>query len=698
MLITKLKLNYFGQFHNREIELKPGVNLIYGENEAGKTTIHTFIKGMLFGIERLRGRGAATKDDLYTKYLPWDYSGAFGGQMDILVGDRKYRLQRSFHANDKSFIVLDLETGREIKLREGLISELIPGLTESTFRNTISIEQLKAQTDSELASQVRNYITNLSIAKSKEVNVAKAVTSLADQKKALEAELNTSELRTLKAEIVEGMEKEEKMDSLTLTLRDLLSEDKELTAMKETAAASMDNEAAVRMEQLPAILEKFRTYRELTRQAAELSGRLDEIKGKISSWEEEVKSAGAIKADIAEAGRISLELPELEKIHNGQIKESEEAVHKSKGRNLLISGLIALGTSLPSFFLIKPVSAGAAVAVGLIIASVILLFVLNRISKNRNKNYEAKINEITNQISASENLMASICKKNKVATRSELNAKQEETIKSSYALEHGGQQLSELIKRADEVNDKIDFLQEEIISYMQYFIPEEEINTDSIQRLSEVIRQRRQEILRSQAELNKQYDACRFQIEKLRWDISSLEGNEEELIKNKDKFARLEQKQAENTVELEAVKLALGTIQALSADIHDSFGRELNQTISGIIGEVTGQRYTDLKVDEKLDIKVGWNGDYVFLDRLSAGTIDQVYFALRLAVADLLLGRNGMPVLLDDSFTLYDENRIKTALGQIAGREQVILFSCHLREKRIMEELGMPYHYVDLSV
>jgi hypothetical protein len=101
----------------------------------------------LFGIERLRGRGSASKDDLYTRYLPWDYPGAYGGSMELSIGDKEYRLQRSFHANDKSFTITELSTGREVKLKEGLISEMLPGLTESAFRNTISIEQLKAQMD-----------------------------------------------------------------------------------------------------------------------------------------------------------------------------------------------------------------------------------------------------------------------------------------------------------------------------------------------------------------------------------------------------------------------------------------------------------------------------------------------------------------------------------------------------------------------
>ena len=113
MFFKKLVLQNFGRFHNKEIELKPGLNLIYGENEAGKSTIHAFIKGMLFGIERSRGRGVAGKDDVYTRYLPWNNPGAFNGSMDISIDHKDYRIQRSFHANDKRFVILDLKTGRK---------------------------------------------------------------------------------------------------------------------------------------------------------------------------------------------------------------------------------------------------------------------------------------------------------------------------------------------------------------------------------------------------------------------------------------------------------------------------------------------------------------------------------------------------------------------------------------------------------
>jgi len=266
MLITRLYIDYFGKFTGREFILKPGINIIHGENEAGKSTLHTFIRGMLFGIERLRGRGAATKDDVYTRYLPWDYPGAYGGQMDIRVKDKEYRLKRSFHANDKYFTVTELATGRELKLKEGHISELIPGLTESAYRNTVSIEQLRAETDAELASHVRTYIANLSIAKHREVNVAKAIEYLKEQKKALESVPYARQLGELAAAIEKCEENEKKIDHLTASLKELEEKEKSLKEQLNRPKSPESQREEELIAQLPAIIEKYKLYRDLSRQ------------------------------------------------------------------------------------------------------------------------------------------------------------------------------------------------------------------------------------------------------------------------------------------------------------------------------------------------------------------------------------------------------------------------------------------------
>lgn len=696
MLFSKLKINYFGRFQNREIELKPGINLIYGENEAGKSTIHTFIRGMLFGIERLRGRASASKEDLYTRYLPWEYPGAFGGSMDIQIGDREYRLLRSFHTSDKSFTVLDLSTGREIKLKEGLIGELIPGLTEAAFKNTTSIEQLKARTDAELASQVRNYITNLSITKSKEVNVGKAVSMLTEQKKQFDTVRTQAVLNQLQTAIEEGLEKEDKIDQLTLQLKEILAAEQQLKGQMEAASTLSDSENIQKMEQLPAMIEKFRTYQELSKQMHSLELQDGERRELIERLEKEHLSIGSIKEDIRQAQELQSKLRDSEKQGLELQSETDIAQNDAK-KNLWISIAPALAVAvlilIITGFQLIAVCASAIILVG----GVAAYAALRSRQLKKQSAIKAKKDSLDGQILKIREAIHDILKRNQVNQIEALSQKHEDMLKNHYALENLKQQQMEAQKQKRELEDNRDVLYETIMKYMQYFLQEEELTPSSMQRLQEEIRQRKQESQKQQIIINQQYDSCKLKIERIRWEISTMENNEEELLINKERYQELEQKLKEETVQLEAIKLALTTIQELGTDIHDSFGKQLNHAVSEIICEVTGERYQDLKIDEKLDVKVGWRGDYVLLERLSAGTIDQVYFALRLAVADLLLGNDEIPLLLDDSFALYDETRVKTILQKIAKRQQIILFTCHKREQSLLKELGLPYQFVDLS-
>lgn len=629
MLLTKLKVDYFGKFTGKEIELKPGINLIYGENEAGKSTLHTFIKGMLFGIERLRGRGAASKEDTYTRYLPWKYPGAYGGQMDIKVDDREYRLQRSFHANNKAFAIIDLLTGRELKLKEGHISELIPQLTETSFRNTISIEQLRAETDAELAANVRNYITNLSIAKSREVNVGKAISSLKDQKKALESLPYAAQINSLSDMIKEGEAREEKIDLLVSDLRALEAKEIELKEKVNNHKSPTNEREEELIGQLPAVLEKYRAYQELTRQYSQLESQVEALRVKLLNYQNRL---------------------------NDLNKKVEDNIQGAKRRGLFYIG-IPVVISLISLFLTRsPLVAIILLTISLVIGGLLLAFA------NSKNNSSIK----------------------------------DERFKINMSLEHSEEQLKEVTDRWKSIEDSCDELHDTIMIYMQEFVSEDELTLAAVERLQEAIKNKRKEASQKQSNYNQQLEEYRFQIGKIRWELSQLEENETNLIKNKEQYIYTKQKQEENILELDAINLALSTIHNLSVSIHDSFGLQLNETVSKIVGEVTNHKYQDIKIDEKLNIKFGWKDKYIVLDRLSAGTIDQVYFALRLAASDLLLGKNTVPLIMDDSFALYDDGRVKAALTSIKDRSQVILFSCQKREKQLLDDLGISYHFIKL--
>lgn len=700
MQFTKLKLDYFGRFHNKEIELKSGINIIYGENEAGKSTIHTFIKGMLFGIERLRGRGSSSKEDQYTRYLPWEYPGAFGGSMDLWIDGKEYRLKRSFHANDKSFKVVELSTGREVVLKEGRMSEIIPGLTESTYRNTVSIEQLKAPTDGELASQVRNYITNLSIAKSKEVDVPKAIRMLNDQRKQLEGGGHSTVLKNLKEEIEDGIIKEEQMDKLIEQQRILLKEEQEIEEQRMKEQKQYDEVMTDMMEQLPAILEKYRVHQELTHQEKVLEEEEKLLGEKLRVLERERGQLEGMLADM----EMLQKLQKQGQTNEIQLQEVLEELDENRGhfnRLGLLRRLFFLGPAILISILI--LIALALKPIGFVLSVILLTISVigDRITEKRHGSGESEGEERYRLLHKHQEQIQEeirhIMSRNKISGFEEIGKKQEEAIRNSYVIENTKEQSKEVKRRRTHLEDQRDSLYDIIMKYMQYFTKEDELTPSSIQRLQDVVYQKRRMSHDKQEGLNQRREVCRLSLEKLRWEIALLEGNEEQLLKNKEYYMELEQKQKDKGVELEAIKLALHSIEELSSEIHDSFGHRLNDAVSEVMSEVTGQKYTDIKVDEKLDIKVGWNREYIQLDRLSAGTIDQVYFALRLAVAHLLLDREEMPILLDDSFALYDDNRVRAVINKLMKREQVILFTCHNRERELMEEMGIEYHFVDLS-
>ncbi len=108
MQINELLLKNFGKFHDRQINLEEGINLIHGENESGKSTIHTFIKGMLFGIER--GRGRAAQNDTFSIYEPWDNPNYYSGTLKF-AAEGKISVLKKIEKSSKKAELVCIEDG-----------------------------------------------------------------------------------------------------------------------------------------------------------------------------------------------------------------------------------------------------------------------------------------------------------------------------------------------------------------------------------------------------------------------------------------------------------------------------------------------------------------------------------------------------------------------------------------------------------
>lgn len=159
--------------------------------------------------------------------------------------------------------------------------------------------------------------------------------------------------------------------------------------------------------------------------------------------------------------------------------------------------------------------------------------------------------------------------------------------------------------------------------------------------------------------------------------------------------------------ELTRYRAALLLTRELLAEVGDQMHREfaplLGQKAGELIARLTGHRYAEVKVDNRLQLTAvdQATGRLVPLHELSLGTVDQFYFSFRLALAEFFSsGDAHPPLLLDDSFSQYDDQRLRRALEylvEVAARRQILLFTCHQREGDFLRSQGHSFHEIALS-
>lgn len=183
MWIKELLIKNFGKFSNKRIMLSPGMNLIYGENESGKSTLHTFIRGCLYGMRKMRGR--ASKKDDFSHYQPWENSSYYAGGIRFVCGNKVFRLERDFMKGMEDSRLICETDGELLSVENGDLDMLLGGIGEVAFLNTVSIGQLKNETDEGLIRELQNYIANFQESGDRTINMEKALLMLKKQKKEL---------------------------------------------------------------------------------------------------------------------------------------------------------------------------------------------------------------------------------------------------------------------------------------------------------------------------------------------------------------------------------------------------------------------------------------------------------------------------------------------------------------------------------
>lgn len=171
----------FGKFQNRRVQLEDGINIIYGENESGKTTIHSFIDGMFYGFLRPNIKSVRYLEE-HELYDPWN-DNRYMGIISFIYRDQEYRIERAF-TKSKEYTKVYLEsTGEEVTdlIDAGTRTRILQpgyhffGFNSSVFRNTISVKQLKTKTEHDLSKEIKEKLINASHALDEKISVKEAV-------------------------------------------------------------------------------------------------------------------------------------------------------------------------------------------------------------------------------------------------------------------------------------------------------------------------------------------------------------------------------------------------------------------------------------------------------------------------------------------------------------------------------------------
>ena len=611
MRLLELHIDGFGKFHDRTISFNDGINIIYGKNEAGKSTLHTFIRGMLFGIER--GRGRAAKNDLYTKYEPWENSGTYEGWLRLEKDGTIYRIERRFRKENKSLKIINETKGLEEEATPAFVSSLLDGLTETMYNNTISIGQLKSATEDGMVTELKNYIANMNTTGNISLNITKATAFLRNQKRSLEAGLIPEASREFTS---------------------LLAEIRNVEA--EIAGPEYENQLAA--------YQNMRT---------QVKGLIDNTQTQKKDLDEKLANGKKVLSDNGFTDRASVDAmsSDAERLYseyntlNGECNKKSRKVLSGLTAVLGVAGLGAAAT-LGYFNLTAYLPVCGAAATAAVIFFIISLFILQK-DKECHRLFDN--------------------------TSSELGALLARHLGDSAVSEDAMNAFRARMGEFSKLCDMVTQSEAEIRKFLEDL-----------------------------SNLQTKQAGCSEMIEKQQRTQWELEKKLEHLNNCKNKAKALKRTLAENDRihdEIVAIDLAQETMADLSSSIRDSFGLYLNKEASQYITGITGGIYDSMSIDENLNVFLNTKTKLVPLENVSSGTMDQGYLALRLAAAKLLQGSgSGFPLIFDDSFTQYDDERLKTALEWLASAygDQIIIFTCHRREPQMLRARQVEFQLIEM--
>lgn len=630
MKITNLQINGFGKISNKNINLDKEINVVYGKNEAGKSTLLNFIGSMFYGTSRNKN-GKEISD--FDKFEPWrtdDFSGKVSYELD---NGETYEVFRDFRK--KNPIIYnkykqDVSLNYPIDKNKGidfLYNQI--NVDEELFKNTIIVSQNDIKISQNVQNGIIQKISNMVSSGDENISYRKTLEKI--NKMQLE-EIGTDRTREKPLNIVnDKLENLRGKQSKLVKYKDFLEEnDEEIKNVQE----KIENEEIS--------LALYRVLKESHETSKLKNSEIEVVKNIRDEYFEKIE--------------------ELDEKVDKNLKEKIENEKKSLKLPIIFSIIFIIISIICFIFNFNKIISISLIAVSVVI---FIIGVVNRLKFNKNKKARLKeIEELEKKIEQEINIL-----RNNIKTRqTEIDIKQNE-------IKEAENEVNRLVMNEFEQKLDSDFIEEAF----------ELDNEDLENKIAE-----ENERINS---LKIEKGAKENQKESMKEELNEIANIQEEIDKFEDEKQYL-------TSLNNSYNLAKEGIERAYESIRNNISPEFTYKLSNIVSNVTNGKYEDINFNDTdgLIVRVE-NGNYFPVERLSQGTIDQMYLGLRLASIDTI-SKEKLPIILDETFAFFDDERIKNILEFLKNEykdRQIIILTCSNREVEILNKLNVEYNYINLE-
>lgn len=650
MKINKLKINNYGKLKDKEINFEPNLNIIYGKNEAGKSTLLNFIINSFYGISKNKKGKEISDTEKYTPWVGEEFSGKLEYQLDNnetfeIFRDFKKKNPKVFNQNKEDIskqFNIDKNKGNEFFYEQTKIDEEL-------FLSTIVVNQQEVK----LGKQEQNILIQ------KLANLVGTGDDNVSYKRAIDR-INRRQLD----EIGTSRSREKPINIIEKNIENLETEKQELEKYKDFKYEIEENK---------------NNYSEEINKLENKNNYLKEIK-LLNENEKIEKEKIKIKEDIKKENieKINLLKNKINEIKNNnknilinKDKRSEKNNNKNKlNKKIILFFILTIILNIIQFILIKNKLINYILFLTVptdLIFSIFLKIKENKKIKQQEKIEKNKTNEIEKinlEINNIENQIK-LLKKNNLELENNINE-----LKNNFYLK--------INLEKEKINNK----------YKNKIEKNELINLNNIKNINYEIQEIENEINNKKIKLHT-LDLDKRNIEPKLENLSKLEEN---IVDNKEKMLTL--KKLEKSIML-AKEILDDSYQEMKNTVTPKFTQNLSKNISTI----TDGKYNNILFGDQKGLIVELeNGNYISASQLSIGTIDQLYLSLRLSMVEEL-SEEKMPIILDESFAYYDTERLENILKYINNKyidHQIIILTCTNREKEILEKLNIKFNLISL--